>query len=221
MQSTNRTVTPMNEQRAVVAVIDDDESVREALQGLLESVALKVELFGSVDDYLRTSKSHAPNCIVLDLRLPGPSGLDLQAQLAGANSPTPIVFITAHGDIRTSVRAMKAGAIEFLAKPLQEQELLDAVRNGIERDRVQRAEEQAIAELRTRFASLTPREKEVMALLAAGRLNKQIAGQMGTSEMTARVHRNQVMHKMGAQSLADLVRIADRLDGPPTKQSLI
>jgi FixJ family two-component response regulator len=208
----------MNEQRAVVAVIDDDESVREALQGLLESVALKVELFGSVDDFLRTRKSHAPNCIVLDVRLPGPSGLDLQAQLAGANSPTPIVFITAHGDIRMSVRAMKAGAIEFLAKPLQEQELLDAVRNGIERDRVRRAEEQAIAELRTRFASLTPREKEVMALLAEGRLNKQIAGQMGTSEMTVRVHRNQVMHKMGAQSLADLVRMADKLDGPSTKQ---
>jgi FixJ family two-component response regulator len=211
----------MNEQRAVVAVIDDDESVREALQGLLESVALKVELFGSVDDFLRTRRSHAPNCIVLDVRLPGPSGLDLQAQLAGANSPTPIVFITAHGDIRMSVRAMKAGAIEFLAKPLQEQELLDAVRNGIERDRVRRAEEQAIAELRTRFASLTPREKEVMALLAAGRLNKQIAGQMGTSEMTARVHRNQIMHKMRAQSLADLVRMADKLDGPSTKQSLI
>jgi FixJ family two-component response regulator len=211
----------MNEERAVVAVIDDDESVREALQGLLESVALKVELFGSVDDFLRTRKSHAPNCIVLDVRLPGPSGLDLQAQLAGANSPTPIVFITAHGDIRMSVRAMKAGAIEFLAKPLQEQELLDAVRNGIERDRVRRAEEQAIAELRNRFASLTPREKEVMALLAEGRLNKQIAGQMGTSEMTARVHRNQVMHKMGAQSLADLVRMADKLDGPSTKQSLI
>ena len=214
-------MTPMNEQRAVVAVIDDDESVREALQGLLESVALKVELFGSVDDFLRTSNYHAPNCIVLDLRLPGPSGLDLQAQLAGANSPTPIVFITAHGDIRMSVRAMKAGAIEFLAKPLQEQELLDAVRKGIERDRVRRAEEQAIAELRTRFASLTPREKEVMALLTAGRLNKQIAGQMGTSEMTARVHRNQIMHKMRAQSLADLVRIADKLDGPSTKQSLI
>jgi FixJ family two-component response regulator len=211
----------MNEQRAVVAVIDDDESVREALQGLLESVALKVELFGSVDDFLRTSNYHAPNCIVLDVRLPGPSGLDLQAQLADANSPTPIVFITAHGDIRMSVRAMKAGAIEFLAKPLEEQELLDAVRKGIERDRVRRAEEQAIAELRTRFASLTPREKEVMALLAGGRLNKQIAGQMGTSEMTARVHRNQVMHKMGAQSLADLVRIADKLDGPSTKQSLI
>ena len=211
----------MNEQRAVVAVIDDDESVREALQGLLESVALKVELFGSVDDFLRTSNYHAPNCIVLDVRLPGPSGLDLQAQLAGANSPTPIVFITAHGDIRMSVRAMKAGAIEFLAKPLEEQELLDAVRNGIERDRVRRAEEQAIAELRTRFASLTPREKEVMALLAAGRLNKQIAGQMGTSEMTARVHRNQIMHKMRAQSLADLVRMADKLDGPSTKQSLI
>jgi FixJ family two-component response regulator len=211
----------MNEQCAVVAVIDDDESVREALQGLLESVALKVELFGSVDDFLRTNKSHAPNCIVLDLRLPGRSGLDLQAQLAGADSPTPIVFITAHGDIRTSVRAMKAGAIEFLAKPLQEQELLDAVRNGIERDRAQRAEGQAIAELRTRFASLAPREKEVMALLAAGRLNKQIAGQMGTSEMTARVHRKQVMHKMGARSLADLVRIADKLDRPPTKQSPI
>ena len=211
----------MNEQRAVVAVIDDDESVREALQGLLESVALKVELFGSVDDFLRTSNYHAPNCIVLDVRLPGPSGLDLQAQLADANSPTPIVFITAHGDIRMSVRAMKAGAIEFLAKPLEEQELLDAVRKGIERDRVRRAEEQAIAELRTRFASLTPREKEVMALLAAGRLNKQIAGQMGTSEMTARVHRKQVMHKMGARSLADLVRIADKLDRPPTKQSPI
>jgi FixJ family two-component response regulator len=211
----------MNEQRAVVAVIDDDESVREALQGLLESVALKVELFGSVDDFLRTSNYHAPNCIVLDVRLPGPSGLDLQAQLADANSPTPIVFITAHGDIRMSVRAMKAGAIEFLAKPLEEQELLDAVRKGIERDRVRRAEDQAIAELRTRFASLTPREKEVMALLAAGRLNKQIAGQMGTSEMTARVHRNQVLHKMGARSLADLVRMADKLDGPSTKQSLI
>ena len=214
-------MTPMNEQRAVVAVIDDDESVREALQGLLESVALKVELFGSVDDFLRTSNYHAPNCIVLDVRLPGPSGLDLQAQLADANSPTPIVFITAHGDIRMSVRAMKAGAIEFLAKPLQEQELLDAVRNGIERDRVRRAAEQAIAELQIRFASLTPREKEAMALLAAGRLNKQIADQMGTSEMTARVHRHQVMHKMGARSLADLVRMADKLDSPSTKQSRI
>ena len=208
----------MNDQRAVVAVIDDDESVREALQGLLETVALKVELFGSVEDFMRASKSHTPNCIVLDVRLPGPSGLDFQTHLARTSGQTPIVFLTAYGDIPTSVRAMKAGAVEFLTKPWRDQELLDAVRHGIERDRARHAEEQSIAELRARFASLTPREREIMGLLAAGRLTKQIAGQIGISAMTVRIHRNQVMHKMGARSVADLVRMADRLNNLSTKQ---
>ena len=201
----------MKEPRAVVAIIDDDKAVREALDGLLETVALKADLFGSVEEFLKSGKSRAPNCIVLDVRLPGPSGLDFQAQLASANNHTPIVFVTGHGDIPTSVRAMKAGAIEFLTKPYRDQELLDAIRRGIERDRAGRAAEQAIAELRDRFASLTRREREIMALIAMGRCNKQIAGQVGISEVTARVHRKQVMRKMGAQSVADLVRIADKL----------
>lgn len=208
----------MNGERAVVAIIDDDESVREALQGLLEMVALKVELFESVDAFLQASKSRAPNCIVLDVRLPGPSGLDFQAQLASANSHTPIVFITGYGDVPMSVQAMKAGAIEFLIKPFRSQDLLDAVQRGIEQDRARRTEEQTNAELWTRFASLTRREREIMALVAAGQLNKQIAGQMGISPMTARVHRNQVMHKMGARSVADLVRMADKLDRQSPKQ---
>jgi len=201
----------MSDEHAIVAVIDDDQSVREALRGLLETVALKVELFVSVEDFLKRDHSHAPDCIVLDVRLPGPSGLDFQATLASANIHTPIVFITGHGDIPMSVRAMKAGAIEFLTKPFRDQDLLDAVQGGIERVRARRAEEQLTTALRKRFASLTPREQEIMALVAAGRLNKQIAGQIGISEVTARVHRNQVMQKMGARSLADLVRMADKL----------
>ena len=204
----------MRGERAVVAVIDDDQSVREALHGLLETVALDVELFVTVEDFLRASHSRAPDCIVLDVRLPGPSGLDFQAQLARANVHTPIVFITGHGDIPTSVRAMKGGAIEFLTKPFRDQELLDAVWSGIERARAGRAEAQVVARLRQRFASLTTREREIMALLAAGRSNKQIAGQMGISEVTTRVHRKQVMQKMGARSLADLVRMADKLASP-------
>jgi FixJ family two-component response regulator len=208
----------MKEPRAVVAIIDDDKAVREALEGLLETVALKADLFGSVEEFLKTGKSRAPNCIVLDVRLPGPSGLDFQAQLASANSHTPIVFITGHGDIPTAVRAMKAGAIEFLTKPYRDQELLDAIRRGIEHDRAGRTAEQAIAELQDRFASLTRREREIMALIAAGRCNKQIAGQMGISEVTARVHRKQVMRKMGALSVADLVRMTDRLSGQSTSE---
>jgi len=203
----------MTDKPAVVAVIDDDPSVRDALGRLFETVAIKAELFGSVDEYLKASKSHPANCIVLDVRLPGPSGLDLQAQLAKANNRTPIVFITAHADIPMSVRAMKAGAIEFLTKPFRHQELLDAVRNGIEHDRSRRAEALALADLQTRFASLTPREREIMALLAQGRITKQIAGEIGISAMTVRIHRSQVLSKMGARSAADLVRMADKL-GP-------
>jgi FixJ family two-component response regulator len=201
----------MTEEPTVVAVIDDDQSIRDALGRLFETVALKAELFGSVDEYLRASKSRPANCIVLDVRLPGRSGLDFQTQLARANNRTPIVFITAHADIPTSVRAMKAGAIEFLTKPFRHQELLDAVRNGIEHDRSRRAEVQALADLQARFASLTPRERELMALLAEGRMTKQIAGQIGISAMTVRIHRNHVISKMGARSTADLVRMADKL----------
>ncbi len=203
----------MTDEEIVVAVIDDDPSVRDALGRLFETVAIKAELFGSVDEYLKASKSHPANCIVLDVRLPGPSGLDLQTQLVKANNRTPIVFITAHADIPMSVRAMKAGAIEFLTKPFRHQELLDAVRNGIEHDRSRRAEALALADLQARFASLTPREREIMALLAQGRITKQIAGEIGISAMTVRIHRSQVLSKMGARSAADLVRMADKL-GP-------
>jgi FixJ family two-component response regulator len=203
----------MTDEEIVVAVIDDDPSVRDALGRLFETVAIKAELFGSVDEYVKASKSHPANCIVLDVRLPGPSGLDLQAQLAKAKNRTPIVFITAHADIPMSVRAMKAGAIEFLTKPFRHQELLDAVRNGIEHDRSRRAEAVALADLQARFSSLTPREREIMALLAQGRITKQIAGEIGISAMTVRIHRSQVISKMGARSAADLVRMADKL-GP-------
>jgi FixJ family two-component response regulator len=208
----------MTEEPTVVAVIDDDQSIRDALGRLFETVALKAELFGSVDEYLRASKSRPANCIVLDVRLPGRSGLDFQTQLARANNRTPIVFITAHADIPTSVRAMKAGAIEFLTKPFRHQELLDAVRNGIEHDRSRRAEVQALADLQARFASLTPRERELMALLAEGRMTKQIAGQIGISAMTVRIHRNHVISKMGARSTADLVRMADKLSLQSSKE---
>jgi FixJ family two-component response regulator len=207
----------MTEEPTVVAVIDDDQSIRDALGRLFETVALKAELFGSVDEYLRASKSRPANCIVLDVRLPGPSGLDFQTQLARANNRTPIVFITAHADIPMSVRAMKAGAIEFLTKPFRHQELLDAVRNGIERDRSRRAEVQALADLQSRLASLTPRERQIMTLLAEGRITKQIAGEIGISAMTVRIHRNQVISKMGARSTADLVRMADKLGLPSSK----
>jgi FixJ family two-component response regulator len=202
----------MTDEPVVVAVIDDDPSIRDALGRLFETVAIKAELFGSVDEYLRASKSRPANCIVLDVRLPGPSGLDFQTQLVSASDRTPIVFITAHADIPMSVRAMKAGAIEFLTKPFRHQELLDAVRNGIEHDRSRRAEALALADLQARFASLTPRERQIMGLLAEGRITKQIAGQIGISAMTVRIHRNQVISKLGARSTADLVRMADRLD---------
>ena len=208
----------MTDENAVVAVIDDDQSIREALQELFETVALKTELYGSVDEYLRASKSVAANCIVLDVRLPGASGLDFQAQLVNANSRIPIVFLTAHADIPMSVRAIKAGAVEFLTKPFRDQELLDAVRNGIERDRLNRVQVQELAALQARFESLTSREREIMALLAEGRIVKQIAGETGITAMTVRIHRNQVISKMGARSAADLVRMADKLGLKSSKE---
>ena len=194
-----------------VVVIDDDESVRESLGALLETISLRVALFRSVEAFLGANPPVLPSCIILDVRLPGASGFELQKQLVAANVDTPIIFITGHGDIPMSVRAMKAGAIEFLSKPFREQELLDAVRQGIERDRALAVQRRARAQIHERFASLTDREKEIMTLLARGRVSKQIAGQLDVSEVTVRVHRSQIMQKMGARSLADLVRIADRL----------
>jgi FixJ family two-component response regulator len=202
----------MSEEQPVVFVIDDDPSVRDALAGLLRSVGLEVQSFGSTQEFLQSTRPDAPGCLVLDVRLPGRSGLDFQRELAESSMHMPIVFITGHGDIPMSVRAMKAGAIEFLTKPFHDQELLDAIQLGIERDRARRRDAATVAALWQRFDSLTPREREIMALVAAGRLNKQIAGDIEVSEITVKVHRGQVMRKMQAKSLAELVRMADRLD---------
>jgi FixJ family two-component response regulator len=208
----------MSEEQPVVFVIDDDQSVRDALAGLLRSVGLEVQSFGSTQEFLQSTRPDAPGCLVLDVRLPGRSGLDFQRELAESSMHMPIVFITGHGDIPMSVRAMKAGAIEFLTKPFHDQELLDAIQLGIERDRARRRDAATVAALWQRFDSLTPREREIMALVAAGRLNKQIAGDIEVSEITVKVHRGQVMRKMQAKSLAELVRMADQLGvSPPAR----
>jgi FixJ family two-component response regulator len=208
----------MSEEQPVVFVIDDDPSVRDALAGLLRSVGLEVQSFGSTQEFLQSTRPDAPGCLVLDVRLPGRSGLDFQRELAESSMHMPIVFITGHGDIPMSVRAMKAGAIEFLTKPFHDQELLDAIQLGIERDRARRRDAATVAALWQRFDSLTPREREIMALVAAGRLNKQIAGDIEVSEITVKVHRGQVMRKMQAKSLAELVRMADQLGvSPPAR----
>lgn len=196
---------------AHVIVVDDDIGVREALDGLLRSVGLKVSLFGSVADFLGAPLPERPRCLILDVRLPGRSGLDLQAELTGAGVGLPIIFITGHGDIPMSVGAMKAGAVEFLSKPFRDQDLLDAIQVALERDRAQVAGAKVEAALRARLETLTVRERQVFALVATGLLNKQIAGEIGVAEITVKVHRGQVMKKMGARSIVDLVRMADGL----------
>jgi FixJ family two-component response regulator len=201
----------MAETASTVIIIDDDSSVREAIGSLLRSVGLEVRLLAAVDEFFKAGRPNGPACLVLDVRLPGRSGLDFQQELAAANIRLPIVFITGYGDIPMSVKAMKGGAIEFLTKPFREQDLLDAIQLGLAHDRAQLEEEKTTAAWRARFETLTPRERQVMALVVTGRLNKQIAGDLGVSEITVKVHRGQVMRKMRASSLPELARIADRL----------
>jgi FixJ family two-component response regulator len=201
----------MSETEAMVFVVDDDAPMRESLKNLIRSVGLRVELFASAQEFLRGKRPDLPSCLVLDVRLPGLSGLDLQKRTGDAGIEIPIVFITGHGDIPMSVRAMKAGAVEFLTKPFRDQDLLDAIQQALERDRTARDQRAALEELRNRFASLTPREREVMKRVVAGLLNKQIGAELGTSETTIKIHRHQVMEKMEAGSLPELVRMADRL----------
>jgi FixJ family two-component response regulator len=204
----------VTEELSTVFVIDDDLSVRDALNDLFESVGLRVKVFGSTREFLQGRRPDTPCCLVLDVRLPGKSGLDFQRELNEANIQLPIIFLTGHGDIPMSVRAMKAGAVEFLTKPFREQDLLDAVQLALDRDRKDLVEEKLLASVRQRFEGLTPREQTVMALVVAGRMNKQIAGEIGTSEVTAKVHRSNVMRKMQASSLAELIAMAGKLELP-------
>ena len=207
----------MTEGDAIVYVVDDDASLRASLQDLLESVGLRVAACASAQEFLRHPRPEVPSCLVLDVRLPGLSGLELQRWLATGNLALPIIFITGHGDIPMSVQAMKAGAVDFLPKPFRDQDLLDAVHQALARDRHARAQQAEMAALRRRFDMLTPRQRDVMARMAAGRLTKQIAAELGTSEATVKTHRKQVMAKMRAESLADLIRIADQLSLLPPK----
>ena len=201
----------MTEAQPTIVVVDDDPGIRESLGSLLRSVGLQVKLLASVPEFLKSGRPEGPTCLVLDVRLPGRSGLDFQRELSAANIHIPIIFITGHGDIPMSVQAMKGGAIEFLTKPFRDQALLDAIQQGLARDRVWLNEEKNLAGLRARFETLTPREREVMTHVVTGRLNKQIAADIGVSEITVKVHRGQVMRKMRASSLPDLARMADRL----------
>jgi len=203
----------MAEAPATVIVIDDDLDVRESLGRLLRSVSLQARLYGSVAEFLNEGRPDGPTCLVLDVRLPGQGGLDFQRELSSASFRIPIVFITGHGDIAMSVQAMKGGAIEFLTKPFREQDLLDAIRSGLERDRGQRERARSIADIQARFSELTPREREIMSLAVTGRLNKQIAADIGVSENTVKIHRGNILRKMGAASLVELALMAEKLKG--------
>jgi FixJ family two-component response regulator len=207
----------MSETGGLVFIVDDDASMRESLKNLIRSVGLRVEPFASAQDFLRSERPNVPGCLVLDVRLQGLSGLDLQKRMAESDIEMPIIFISGHGDIPMTVQAMKAGAVEFLTKPFRDQDLLDAIQHALERDRKAREQREEIQKLRRRFESLTQREREVMGLVVTGLLNKQIAGELGTSETTIKIHRHQVMEKMAANSLAELVRMSDRLGIPTPK----
>jgi FixJ family two-component response regulator len=207
----------MPDANSTVLVIDDDPNLRASVGRLLRSLGLDARLFASISDFLKSDPPDGPTCLVLDVRLPGQSGLDLQRELAAANRELPIIFITGHGDIPMSVQAMKGGAIEFLTKPFRDQDLLDAIQLGLSRDRARRENEKALAALRERFESLSPREREIMIQVAHGRLSKQIAGDIGIAEATVKVHRSRLMHKMKARSLPELSRMADKLTLVPVE----
>lgn len=208
----------MTQDQPTVFVVDDDDLVRSAIQGMLRSVGLRSETFGTPQEFLKSKRVDAPSCLVLDVRLPGISGLDLQRELTEAGIRIPIIFITGHGDIPMSVKAMKSGAVEFLTKPFRHQDLLDAIHQALNRDRLIREHEGEVGELRARYQLLTPREREVMTLVVSGKMNKEIAYELGSSEVTVKIQRRQVMRKMKAESVAELVGMAGRLGFGPAKK---